>query len=501
MSASASKKKRKELDQGGLSPKFQEAQKTKQAQKRNNLLFICVAVLAVAAIVGLAFAIRAKKYAPDYDVKAPVATVGERSITVPEYDYFYNATASNYAQMYMQFGMIQANVPLAEQQYGEDQTWEDFFKENTNTSVEQVLNIYDAAVKAGYTLTDDDKTAIDTAVDNLKTEAESYGADLKQYMNARFGSGCDLDSYRHYLEIIQTYSGYVNQMNETFKPTAEEVAAEYAENPDDYDLVSYSYKAFSAEGDTDDDGNTTYTDEAKQANQAEAEALAAELPKAETLPEGVSSATYNKANAVGTLNEAAVEWLFDAGRKAGDTELFPDDEGVKYIVVRFDGRDTNDYQRAMAFVTSISKAVDENAEEGTPTPEDKLAVFDEALKGGMSTEDYAALLEANSYNSTASAVSRQSYTAVEGLQDFLYDTARKEGDIQRFEDANYYYIVRFDHMEETTYQYSLVESALESKAQEAWFNEASAVNTITLDEELLAHANTNLTFYSNTTAQ
>ena len=110
MSASASKKKRKELEEQGLSPKDVAAQKAKEqkAKTTKNILIVALVIVVVAAaVIGVISLVNA----PSYDVKAAVATVGEEKITVPIYDYFYNLSASNFYESYS--FLIQGGVPLS----------------------------------------------------------------------------------------------------------------------------------------------------------------------------------------------------------------------------------------------------------------------------------------------------------------------------------------------------------------------------------------------------
>ena len=93
MSASASKKKRKELEEQGLSAKDLAAQKEREKKNKTlrNILIVALAILVCAAAV---FAVISLVNRPSYDTKATVATVGSKKISVPVYDYFYNNTVS-----------------------------------------------------------------------------------------------------------------------------------------------------------------------------------------------------------------------------------------------------------------------------------------------------------------------------------------------------------------------------------------------------------------------
>ena len=151
MSASASKKKRKLTNDEGLTLSEAAAQKELQEQRkkrRPTIVFCLVALLAVALIVALVFVAkhqadlrRAAEMAPTYDVTEAAVTVGDETVTVPMYNYFYQQTVNNNAQMYVYFYGLQMNVPFAEQSYGTG-TFEDLFKEQTNNTIQQFMSVY-----------------------------------------------------------------------------------------------------------------------------------------------------------------------------------------------------------------------------------------------------------------------------------------------------------------------------------------------------------------------
>jgi hypothetical protein len=176
-------------------------------------------------------------------------------------------------------------------------------------------------MKAGYQLTDEDKANVQNTVDSMKTEASMYGySDPDDYMALRFGSYCDMDNFEDYLTVCQYYNSYAEHMNDSFAPSDEEISAEYAANPQNYDTVKFQYAKFSAEAEETDEEDTsatpTYTQDAKNIAKADAAKAASEFP--EDAVDG--SGSYTTVN--GQIPEEAADWLFDDGRKDGDIETF-----------------------------------------------------------------------------------------------------------------------------------------------------------------------------------
>ena len=135
MSASASKKKRKQLDPQGLS--FRELAEQKQAEKkkktRKNVLIVVCAVLAVLVVVyGVIWLINSR-------YRKTVATVGDEEIILPIYNTFYMTNANNMSY----YNIFKPNVALRDQPNtitGEG-TMEDYLIQSTNDSIRQNYNL------------------------------------------------------------------------------------------------------------------------------------------------------------------------------------------------------------------------------------------------------------------------------------------------------------------------------------------------------------------------
>lgn len=527
MSASASKKKRKDLDEQGLSPRAVAEQKAKEQKSKltKNILIVALAIVVCAAAV---FGVVMLASRPSYDVKAPVVTVGEEKITVPVYNYMYSMAATNFYNSYSFF--IQAGTPLSEQKniMGEG-TMEDYMKQMTAANLKEILNVYAKAKQDGFKLSDEQQAQIDEELEHLEQDAKSYGfSSADKYLAARFGADCNTDNYEEYLTLVTTYSAYASKLSDEFKPSSEELNTAYEADKDNFDFVSFTYKTTAAEStkvenepgrtsvnpdaetgteaatETPASTETVYTDEAKAAAKETAESYTKQMP------EDATTTSYNKSTATSYLTEEIANWLFDAARKEGDVMVFARDSEENYFyTVRFDSRDTNDYQRVNANIITIAKDKADNTskdtastedaektEEQTQTAEQKRDALLAAIQVGMSDEDFSKAVTALEYSGSTTAYAR-SYSN-ETIRDFLFDESRKDGDLLTdYEDDNYYYVVRYASKEEQSYRDLLVTSSLWTK----FYEEISSVNEITVDEELLKNANTDLVFNAASQSQ
>ena len=507
MSASASKRKRKELEGQGLSAKNLVVEREKDVRKkktRNVLVIILAAVICIAAVVAVIKLVNR----PSYDTNAAAVTVGDEKISVPIYNYFYSTTASNFQSYYSQY--IQTGVPLSEQSnlFG-DGSMEDFLIEQTNTSLQEVLNVVAEAKKNGYSITEEDKTQIEAYVKELETAAEQNNYGTERYIRARFGEGCNLDNYREYLELVAIYSGYAQKLTEDFKPTAEELAAEYQKDTTAYDLVSFTYATVTAESSTVENDKgltpvnatdptastepttapTTYTDEAKAAAKEKAEDYVKEMP------EDAQTVNYSMSYVTSLFTEEIAKWLFDDARKEGDVKVFARNEaGTYYYTIRFDGRDTNDYCLVDAsFVTITKDTEDAKIEEGQKTASEKHDALLAAIHDGMTDEEFKKAVEGLGLTINNSTLTRT--YSIKEIREFLYDSSRKAGDLlTSYEDDTTYYVARYVSRAEETYRDQMVKSTLWNE----YYSNLSSANKLTVDANMMQYANTDLVFYQNT---
>ncbi len=506
MSASASKKNRQQRDEQGFTQQELHANKNKEQESKKKLgtiIFCAVAVLAVALVVILALigakqadARRAAELAPDYDTSLAAATVGSYNVTVPEYNYFYNSNINSNAQLYMYFYGLQTNIPLRDQTYG-DGTFEDLFKDQTKTTIGEYINLYQEAVENGITLTAEDEKIIEDSMKDVKETAKKYGFNkVDYYLGNVFGPGCNEENYRQYLEMTKLVSTYYTMKEESCVPTADEVRAEYAANPDKYDKVTVTVYTVNAESTpaAEEGGEPTYTDEALEKAKADAEAAVINFPTEET-----NTVTDNKEYLAGLYGDEAGEWLLSPDRKAGDVKSFPvGEDGHSYNVVRFDSRDDNSYNLVNAYVVAISRDVTAQDESGasiSPATDTIVERIKSRMPENMTDEAFEKLITDNGYTATAKDITKGTYQ--DDIYDYLYSADRKAGDFDVFSNNNFYYIVRYVSESETTYQYSLVSDALKDQKLHEWYDVASVKNEVIINEDVLVHANTNITLYSN----
>ena len=97
------------------------------------------------------------------------ATVGSHELSPVMYNYFYKDVYTQSLAGYM----TDPNKSLADQVYDTTtgQSWADFLSQETNSLIAETYGVYDAAMEAGYTMTEDDTATVDEYMASLSSQA------------------------------------------------------------------------------------------------------------------------------------------------------------------------------------------------------------------------------------------------------------------------------------------------------------------------------------------
>ncbi len=417
---SASRERKKRVEQEPV-----PAKKTAKKKLSEGWIFaICVA-LVFALIVGGIVSWRA------ITRNRTVLTVGGTDIPAKEFNYFYSATARNLGNYASYFGIDTAKA-LDEQKVSlqavnmlpvigfdssyldgkandgtvYDVTWAQLIAFNTRQTAAQAHAIAQAAQKDGFKLDTEDYDTINTEIANLKPYAEQNGETVDELIERVFGDGCDEESYRAYMELVQIAQKYPS----TLEYSDEEISTFYSENEEEYEVAAYySYKitpndiateaaaaATPAEDETtaedttapaDDTAETpVVTDENRAEAKKAAEAMAASF---DTENDKVTlNVDRNKAAVKSAISEDAANWLFDEADDKTAKLFVVSAEGAEdtYYVVKLVSKD--DYASVNAMQLFVSADTDTT---GTQQA-DKITAIDAALAEDSSDAAFRKLI-------------------------------------------------------------------------------------------------------------
>lgn len=492
MSASREKKNRQDLSGSDWSnPKTAREAQQRKEEKRTNILYGTIGV--VFLIVAIMAVIWKSNIIPKM---ATAATINGEKYTAAEVNYYFQNYYTNWVNQnyyYLSYIGLDTTSDLRDQTYSDDQSWFDFFMEQTLDYMTSVQALNDAAAEDGFTWNDEMQADYDSSLEALKSTASSYGYTEKQYLGMIYGSTMTEKVYQEQLKRSLLAQYYSQDHQDSLTYTEDELTAAYNEDPNSYDQVSYQYVRISgAAATTDEDGNEIeVTDEMTAQAMADAKATADQL-YADWKAGGDLDQLAEDAGLTVTATEAGsysdsvvMNWLFDTDRQAGDTAVLEDSEGSAYYVVGFNER-LHDYHPInvrhilIKPETSELSSDDEGYEadveakdaEAKQKAEDLLAQW----QAGEATEDsFAELAKENSADSNAAEgglyedITRGSM--VTEFNDWCFDPARQPGDTGIVKTTYGYHIMYFVGTAPETFWELQVTNALKTDDMATWSEE------------------------------
>lgn len=492
MSASREKKTRQDLSGSNWSnPKTAREAQQRKEEKRTNILYGTIGV--VFLIVAIMAVIWKSNIIPK---TATAITIDGEKYTAAEVNYYFQNYYSNWVNQnyyYLSYIGLDTSSDLRDQTYSDDQTWFDYFAEQTLDYMCNIQALNDAAAEDGFTWNDEMQADMDSSLEDLKTAASNYGYTEKQYLGMLYGSTMTEKVYKEQLQrsILAQYYSQAHQDSLTY--TEDELTAAYNEDPNAYDQVSYQYVRVSgAAATTDEDGNEIeVTDEMTAQAMADAKATADQLyadwqagGDLDQLAEDAGLSVSASEN--GSYSDSVVmNWLFDSDRQAGDTAVLEDTDGSAYYVVGFNER-LHDYhpinvrhiliQPEQSQLSSDDEGYEADVEAKDAAAKQKAEDLLAQWQAGEATEDsFAELAKENSADSNAAQgglyedVTRGAM--VDEFNDWCFDPARQAGDTGIVKTSYGYHIMYFVGTAPETFWELQVTNALKSNDMTSWNEE------------------------------
>lgn len=475
-------------------------QNAKSIEKRTsaaNLIKKVVAVvLAVAIVGGIAW-----KIVDTVGVIERFATaveIGDDKVSAAEYNYYYTAQyqqmayyADYYSQSGMSIGFDTAVAPDEQDSTEKDAdgnpiTWADSFKKSAVNYAQTVLSYYNEAVKAGYELSEDEKTEINETIESYREEAATNNYSLNAYLRESFGAGFNEKTFKKQLEMETLAKNYssdkATELNESISD--EEIKAEYDANRKTYDYADVRYYAFAfstltAQENETDEALAARQKAANAAVEADAKAIFDKLTDEASFTAAITAyknkdakeatdkdyttlsefATYN--SFVTATSTEAADWAFDTARKAGDKTMITGEKAVYiiYSVQPVYAMNSVDVRHCLIeFEAEDAENVTDAEKEATYTK--AKALYDEWAAGEKTEETFAKFATDNTTD-TGSAENgglyegiRISDNYVEAFEEWSFDPARKAGDTGIVETEYGYHIMYFvsDNTDDTDWK-------------------------------------------------
>ncbi len=315
-----------------------------------------IAVLLVVAIIAgvTAFAV---SYTGLVEKNRTALTVGDVSVSQPEFAYYYSSGYQMVANYYASYVSYDTTKTPSSQTYSgamgaipdfpkdKTPTWADFFTYYAENNLKYIKAFVKIADEKKITLDDSDLKKIEENISDLKSTAKGSNMSLNAYLRAAYGKGINEKLLRTILTEQTLAQKVETAKTDELKAsyTDKQVEKEYKKNTNDYSTISYRAYKFAAEKVKSEDGsseavNDTTLAAAKKKADAFAKAvtdeksfksLAAEEEKAlknkdYKLYVTDDSKTLNEEVAYATLSQSAsdsdfLKWAFDAKTEKGST--------------------------------------------------------------------------------------------------------------------------------------------------------------------------------------
>lgn len=497
MSGAKKKLAQKEaMAQMGLTEKEKKTLNEAARKKRNTILGVVAGVIVVVLVIALL--VWNSGFLPRHTT---ALKVNGHSYTVADMDYQYKQIVNNayynevymanlYASYYEQLGVEGESYSPSFDPYSDlktqyvdeaqTQSYYDYFMEQAKDQVVSLTALVDAANAEGYTLSEEGQAEMENAIASMDEEiVQNNLGGRAAYLRRVYGRTVNEKVYRKNLELMVLAQDYQDAtLAKLTDYSDEDLKAYYNEHTDLYNSYDYDFVYFDGTPvlETDDDGQSIpATDEQKAQALADAkekaENLLADVKAAQTatLEEGETrkdfgdvAAAYTTSNTSSSNLGADIQdsvyfqWLSDAARKDGDTELF-ELEGTGYYVVQFHSAYLYDEPTVDVRHILVKAETDEDAEVNEnnvpiPTQAQMDAAHDaaeELLKqynlGERTAEAFGELAEEHSDDGRNSEgklnASGGLYSGVhkgdmvQNFNDWIFDTSRQVGDVGLVENA------------------------------------------------------------------
>lgn len=310
-------------------PKTVKTQEQPAVQKvntdnKNVTLFLITAIIAVIIIGVLAFfGIRYYTVPNTSEKMNPgnvAMTVGNQKISLGMYNYYYNSVV-NGAKSAAQYGQNDLDIytDFTEQETVDDDgntvTWAELFDLETQEQLQRLAGYYQLALDTGLTLSADEKTQIDSTLNQITSAAEQEGVSVDEYISGQYGDYCGYATLEKMINMSYLAQQYYVTQSATIHPTDEEIQAYSDEHIEDYLSVKIAYLMM------------PYTEDTYDATVAQADEYAAQITNIDEMKALIP-----------TISGDMIQQYVDAGSfasfEAGVEEL---ESGMEQTITKNDG--------------------------------------------------------------------------------------------------------------------------------------------------------------------
>ncbi len=438
------------------------------------------------------------------DVNKTVMTVGSFAVTAKEYNYAYYTTVQEFCsiyQGYLTYFGLDLNTSLKEQKCAiseTEQTWAEFFMEQTEDILTQVYSFYNAAVAEKMELKEEYRLQMDAYLLSLTEVAKKVNKTNDAYLSENFGSGLTEQDYKIYMERRLLATQYCDEKLGAIVYTDADYETYYQANKESVDRINFRFYTLNESFLTEDASQSEDTTDA--AVKARAELFAKDLtseelfvqralefaPESEKKNYESSAATLAQNVDADDLAESDMKtWLFDTARKPGDVSVHKTSTAT-YTVCYFISRQRDENQ--MVSMRHILLEVDES-KEGKTDAEVSAAIqkiYDDWKAAGSKESDFITIASEKTED-PGSKENGGLYdffnkgTMVSEIEDWLYAEGRQMNDTTIIKTSYGYHIVMFKGYGDLGWKAACL-AGMENASYNNLLENLKKVNAVTFEE-------------------
>lgn len=416
-----------------------------------------------------------------------VATVTDGTdkikVSLGQYNYYFAAVYNNYkslASQYETYGLNAADYgmdvdfskKLSSQMTtdpdddSKEITWLERIQQETLDTIRTNYMYYNEAVKANDgkepSITEDQQTELDDALDQYRTQAQSYGYTLSAYLVQAMGKGVTESVFTHEMTVSYIAQNYSDSLSDTQAETYTQEDYDAYLNEHRSELETVSVRIFEADSEEDAQAfesalaadGSNFADLAVQYSSSDLDKMlnadphnTQELYATRSMLENSSNA-YALADADEDGNSEGLDWLFSTDRKAGDTARFS--TTVVYVISPVslsDVQTVNVRHILIAPETESGTASDATADQWSAAYEKAQSVLQQWQNGDATEDSFAELAKENSSDGSAEdgGLYENVYPGqmVSNFGNWCFDSARQAGDTAIVQSQYGYHIMYF----------------------------------------------------------
>ncbi len=482
-----------------LARKQQKELQAKQEMKKltNKILLIAAAVVLAIVLIVVIVKVTEPPLDEVVSVTSPSYELNNAVMAYFFYDDYNSFIATNSA--YLSYYGLSPTISLKQQDYGSG-TWFDYFVSRTKSAVTELIVLAEAAKADGVALDDNDKAYIDRNIQALSNIADANGYSLNKYLEKNYCKGVTEAAVREAMELLSLATKYYYSVNDSFSFEDKDIEDYLDKNPATFykaDYLYYTLKSDVPKDATDDEKKTINEATKKLADELAACKTQDDFKKwvedyLKSTDEDISDKDLEKAldsllftgKSYGTSTKVE-KWVFDKETSVNDTFV---SEGTNqytvYMMVNTQYKDTYATKnvRHILFSSSAYGSLDA----AKAKAEEVLALYN---NGDKTPEAFAELAKKYSEDSGSSSIGGKYLNVIEGqmvteFDKWIYDEARKEGDVAIVKTSFGYHIILFEGNGVEAWK-SLAISALKSEKYTTTLDSYNKLYTVNFDTKKL----------------